>query len=74
MLRRLYIDNYRSLVNFELKLGASNLLMGTNGSGKSSVFAALSSLRGVVADGEDVEYASTPASLTRWQSRRSRSA
>ena len=41
MIKRLYVDNFRCLVNFELKLDRLNLLMGANGSGKSSVFAAL---------------------------------
>ncbi len=38
MLKRLYVNNFRCLVNFELKLDRINLLLGVNGSGKSSVF------------------------------------
>ena len=70
MLRRLYIDNYRSLVNFELKFGQVNLLMGANGSGKSSVFAALAGLRRLVYDGESVRECFPASSCTRWQTRR----
>lgn len=69
MIRRLYIDNYRSLVNFELRLGPVNLLMGANGSGKSSVFAALAGLRRIVHDGERAGDVFPAASHTRWQTR-----
>ena len=68
VLRRLYVDNFRSLVNFELKLGQVNLLMGGNGSGKSSVFAALTALRRVV-QGEAVGEVLPAGSCTRWQTR-----
>jgi len=38
MLKRLYVDNFRCLVNFELRLDRVNLLLGENGTGKTSVF------------------------------------
>lgn len=43
MLQRLYVHNFRSLENFELKPGGipSALLIGKNGSGKSTIAAAL---------------------------------
>jgi len=37
MIKRLYIDNYKSLVNFELRLQGLTLLLGPNGVGKTSV-------------------------------------
>jgi len=37
MIKRLYVDNYKCLVNFDLKLDELSLLLGLNGSGKSSV-------------------------------------
>ncbi|HMC58460.1 MAG TPA: hypothetical protein VKJ01_04645 [Candidatus Solibacter sp.] len=37
MLKRVYIDNYRAFVNFELALGQQQLILGLNGSGKSSL-------------------------------------
>ena len=37
MITRLYVDNFRCLVNFELKFQDFTLLAGLNGSGKSSV-------------------------------------
>src|SRR5579871_706178 len=48
MLTRVYINNYRCLVNFELKLGRRQLIMGANGTGKSSVMDALRLLRKLV--------------------------
>jgi predicted ATPase len=37
MLKRIYVDNFRCLVNFELKLDRVNLLLGRNGTGKTTV-------------------------------------
>jgi predicted ATP-binding protein involved in virulence len=45
MLKRLYVDNYRCLVNFTLELQELTLLVGPNGSGKSSVLDVLFALR-----------------------------
>ncbi|MCE2717734.1 MAG: AAA family ATPase [Dolichospermum sp.] len=41
MLKRIYIDNFRGLVNFEMSFDSINLFLGGNGSGKSTVFEAL---------------------------------
>jgi len=48
MLQRLYVNNFRCLVNFELKLDRMNLLLGVNGSGKSSVFDVLRKIQDFV--------------------------
>ena len=37
MLTRLYVDNFKALVDFELKLGKAVFLIGLNGAGKSTV-------------------------------------
>ena len=37
MLQRLYVDNYKCLVNFDLPLQELTLLLGPNGAGKTSV-------------------------------------
>ena len=50
MLKRLYADNYRCLVNFEIEFGELNLLMGPNGSGKSSLFDLLFKIRRLLID------------------------
>ena len=41
MLTRLYVNNYRCLVAFEMKFDSLEVLCGTNGTGKSSVFDAI---------------------------------
>ena len=71
MFRRIYIDNYKCLVNFELPLQELTLLMGSNGSGKSSVLEVVHSLRqllrGVVKVTDPGVF---PArTRTRWQDR-----
>ena len=71
MFKRLYVDNYKSLVNFDLRFDGLTLLLGVNGVGKTSVldvvFALRQLLRGVakVTD-RDIFPART---MTRWQNR-----
>jgi len=71
MIKRLYIDNYKSLVNFELQLKELTLLLGPNGVGKTSVLDVMFALRRLLS-GEakvtDVD-AFPMQTLTRWQSR-----
>jgi predicted ATPase len=69
MLKRLYVDNYRSLVNFEFKPGAINLLLGENGSGKSAVFGVLWGLQNVVVNNGLVEEYFGRDTVTRWETR-----
>ncbi len=45
MLKRIYADNYRSLVNFDCSFSARQLILGANDSGKSSLFDILTMLR-----------------------------
>ncbi len=68
MLKRIFADNFRALVNFELRPGGLNLLLGGNGSGKTSVFEVLGSLRDLIVLGTSV---STLFSFTRtrWETR-----
>src|SRR5262249_21338961 len=72
MIKRLYVDNYRCLVNFHLKLREMTLLVGSNGSGKSSVLDIMSALRRLLSGGGRVTDpdAFPSRSLTRWQNRR----
>ena len=71
MIKRLYIDNYKCLVNFELPLQELTLLLGPNGVGKTSVLDVMFALRRLLS-GEakvtDAEAFPTPT-LTRWQKR-----
>lgn len=67
MIKRLYIDNYKTLVNFEWKPAPMNLLIGGNGSGKSTVFEVLRNLCDFVSGYEVVGDLFPQSSLTAWQ-------
>ena len=67
MLKRIYIDNFRCLVNFELDFDAINLFLGANGSGKSTVFEVLQKIQAFVSGDSKVEAIFKPADCTRWQ-------
>lgn len=66
MIRRLYIDNYRTLVNFELFPGPTNLFIGPNGSGKTSVLTVVSCLIDVILQGRAIHLAFPATTRTRW--------
>jgi predicted ATPase len=70
MFTRLYVDNFRCLVNFEFRPKQKPLIIGGNGTGKSTFLEILTSLRGFVNDpGVDVEQAFGASTLTRWETR-----
>lgn len=69
MIRRMYIDNFKCLVNFELPLQELTLILGQNGSGKTSVLDVIFKLRQLLSGNakvtdRDIFPLST---LTRWQ-------
>ncbi|MFP5209159.1 MAG: AAA family ATPase [Acidobacteriota bacterium] len=66
MLNRLYIDNFRCFVNFEYRPERKQLLLGANGSGKSSLLEVLRLLKEFI-KGRDIPF--TQLSRTRWQDR-----
>lgn len=66
MLTRVYIDNFRCFVNFEYKPERKQLLLGANGSGKSSLLDALGYLRRFV-KGDENPF--TQSTRTRWLDR-----
>lgn len=69
MLKKLYVDNYKCLVNFEVAFSELSLLLGPNGVGKTSVLDvmfALHKLLGGAAKVNDGHIFPTQ-SLTRWQ-------
>lgn len=70
MLTRLFIDNYRCLVNFDLQLGSLGLLVGPNGSGKTAIFSAVSAIRRFICMEGHLVDAFPPISMTRWDNRR----
>jgi ABC-type lipoprotein export system ATPase subunit len=63
MLKRLYIDNFRCFVNFEYKPERKQLLLGANGSGKSSLLDAIRFLKRLLKGTENPFLATT---RTRW--------
>jgi len=67
MLTRLFCDNYKCLVNFEFKPTPMQLLMGRNGSGKSTVFEILALLRDFAVRGDPCEDRLLGTTRTRWQ-------
>lgn len=67
MLTRLYAHNFRCLVNFELKLARVNLLLGKNGTGKTSAFDVLHKLQQFVAGNAKVQPLFPSSDLTCWQ-------
>ena len=71
MLQRLYVDNYRCLVNFELPLQELSLLLGRNGVGKTSVLDVVFALRCLLSGAAKVTSPDTfpTRTLTRWQNR-----
>lgn len=68
MLRRLFVDNFRCLVNFELRPGKATLLLGKNGAGKSTVFDALWVIASILR-GSRVEEVAPRFSMARWDIR-----
>jgi predicted ATPase len=66
MLKRLYIDNFRCFVNFEYKPERKQLLLGANGSGKSSLLDVIRKLKEFV-KGHEIPF--TQADRTRWHDR-----
>jgi AAA15 family ATPase/GTPase len=67
MLSRIYIDNFRSLVNFELSFDSINLFLGANGSGKSTVFDAIFKIQNLISGTVKVETLFFIFDCCRWQ-------
>ncbi len=72
MITRIYADNFRCLVNFEFQPESLNLLLGENGSGKTSLFEVLLRLRDLIVYGRSVadQFA---YQKTIWESRETQS-
>lgn len=68
MIQRLYVDNYKCLVNFEYKPASLQLLFGENGNGKTTTFEVLERLRDYVAGASTADTFPTET-LTAWQVR-----
>ena len=66
MLKRLHVHNFNCFVDLELELTSRMLLVGSNGSGKSSLWEALAGLQDVIVRGAPVDNVFPTRSLTRW--------
>ena len=66
MLKRLYANNYRCLVNFEMNFDELTLLVGPNGGGKSTLFDLLYKIRQLIVDNAKVGEVFPPEDLTAW--------
>lgn len=71
MISRIYVDNYKSLVNFDLSLQELTLLLGPNGVGKTSVLDVIFAVRQLLSgEGKVTDKDVFPGqTLTRWQNR-----
>jgi len=67
MLKRIYIDNFRCLVNFELSVDGINLFLGPNGTGKSAVFDVLRKIQEFVRGRKVMHHIFNADDCTRWQ-------
>ncbi len=68
MLKRLYIDNWRCFVNFEMAVDPVMLVMGGNGVGKSALFELLRRLRDFATGQVECHTAFDTDSLNWWKS------
>lgn len=67
MLKRLYVHNYKCLVNFEINFDQDiSLFLGANGSGKSTVLDVLNKLTVLIVHGGKVDTIFYEADFPRW--------
>ena len=69
MLTRVFIDNFRSFVDFQFEPGSRQLILGGNGSGKSSFVDALLLLRRFTVECEKNTGETIASQRTRWLSK-----
>lgn len=69
MLTRIFADNFKCLVNFDLPLDELVLVLGINGSGKSSVLDVTHGLRELLSGRARITDAFPASTLTRWETR-----
>ena len=69
MLKRLYIDNYKCLTNFDIRFEELTLLLGANGCGKSAVFEIVGKLRDFIRGDARIGELFPPTDLTNWSTK-----
>ena len=67
MLKRVYVDNYRCFVNFEMRLAQQQLIVGVNGTGKSTLLDVLRALKDLSTGDTGPDVLFPESSRTRWQ-------
>lgn len=70
MIKRLYIDNFKTFQNFGWEPGQVALLMGRNGTGKTSLFEVLHLLRDFIGDEQKLVKVFPASTCTRWDLRK----
>jgi energy-coupling factor transporter ATP-binding protein EcfA2 len=68
MITRFYANNYKCLVNFSYEPRPFELILGANGSGKTTFTEALAAVRSLVVEGSRAEEVFQSRTLTQWQS------
>jgi predicted ATPase len=66
MLKRIYIHNYKTFVNFEWSPPQVCALVGENGAGKTAFIEILSAVRQLVVEGKRIDETTLPSSRTAW--------
>ncbi len=69
MLKKLYIDNYKCFVNFEITFDQTNLLLGKNRAGKSSLLEVIQRVKKFILDEGRLAYSFPGTTRTRWDKR-----
>lgn len=72
VINHIYVENYKCLVDFDLRLESTTLLLGANGAGKTAVLDVVYGLRKLLAGEVKITdpTAFPPTTLTRWQTHR----
>jgi predicted ATPase len=70
MIERVYIDNFKCFVNFELRPQAVQLILGGNGTGKTAFFDVLERIRDFLTEGNTTIETFPVDTLTAWDKRR----
>jgi len=70
MIERVYIDNYKCFVNFEFQPQDVQLILGTNGTGKTTFFDVIESIRDFLTEGNTTSHSFPAGTLTAWDKRR----
>jgi predicted ATPase len=69
MIDRIYVDNYKCLVNSDIDLKTLDLFLGDSGTGKTAIFESLLVIKSLAFGEEKVNEVLPTSTLTRWQNR-----